>query len=179
MSKNTSCPSILEVQRRITRTRKAMKQLTCCSLEMKGLKRADFIERRVPKNKKIKKITGGPDVVSMDWLFRFFYKNQWPSNKASRNKTALHANGNKPVHSLPKDIDDRNLQRPGERQGEKNNMEEQTLNTQTTSSLGDAQQLKIIRGWENISADNFTEFTVFFIFFRHSGVAFVGEQKLQ
>lgn len=55
MSKNTSCPSILEVQRRITRTSKAMKQLTCCSLEMKGLKRVYFIERSVPKNKKIKK----------------------------------------------------------------------------------------------------------------------------
>lgn len=58
-------------------------------------------------------------------MFRFFYKNQWPSNKASRSKTALHAYGSKPVHSLPKDIiDDRNLQRPRERQGEKNNMEE-------------------------------------------------------
>jgi len=70
----------------------------------------------------------------------------------------------------------RNLHRARERQGK--HVEEHSLNARTASSSEDPQQLKIIRGQENISVDNFTKFTVFLIFPRHPGVALVGEQML-
>lgn len=91
---------VLEVQRRLTRTSKAMKQLTCkeCwrSSAWKGNygrgifyreKRTNKTPTNQPENNKEthRKILGVLEMVSRDWQFSFLYKNPWPPNKASRN----------------------------------------------------------------------------------------------